>query len=471
MANIGNIAVKIVADAVGVQAGVDMACKALDGLKSKAAEVAASVGGYFKGGVIGTAANLFSDAMSLASSAVSTLTSKFADLSPKIADSYKIAQQLGTSVSNVMGFDAMGGEDFVHALQKFRQHDGTGDLVEGLAAFADQLKAIESPADRAAMAVEKLGKSGVSQLHLLQQGGEAVRAALQKYRDIGYTLSDEDAARVSAARRAMKDVGLMWEGAWNKLVVGVAPAMEAIAANWLRMAPTISAIAERIGVVLGESIKAASLFVRVLVEDVLKLGDVFGVGNGKAGEMMGSLEDWTKGVRAGLKEVAMAFGTMFDHIRNAMGPFLRSLGLAVEAMERIKGFIPGVGVLVDLNAMPDSAGLALRNLAAQFGKVVIGETAAAIAARWDEGMKDVARSKIPTAFADSSRIGYTPVAAMQENSKEAASVLARWKTELANPTLDVAKKQLVELQDINRKTGRQMRYFENGVEKFEVIDS
>lgn len=521
MANIGKIAIKIVADASQVGEGTakagaavksfaDSAVGRMLGVKSAAADAAGAikgVGGAFvsaksalSGGLLGSMGGLYgiarggvsggiglvgsaiSGTMGLASSGVSTLMGKWDELAPKIDRTAKDARRLGVSMEDMMGLEGFAGEagiaydDLYKMMAKFRLNDPMGNMVEALAKFADEVKAVESPSDRAAMAVEKFGKVGVKGITMLEAGGQAIRDTIKAYDALGYSMSALDAGKVEAANDAWQRVSFMMDGAWRRIVVAMAPAMQSVAESITAMAPTVKLVAERVGVALGEAIRTASVLVRVLVEDVLRLGDVFGLVNGKAGGAFGSMEEWTQGVKAALRSVATTFADIFDTIQKNLGPILERLGDSMTLAQRF-AMSGAWGIVIDANRKDASndPGQAIKALGKMLGgeDVVVGSTRRAMEARFAAmDAADRAAAKAPAAaaaYADSTRIDAHPVAVMEQQSREANETIARWRTE-GNNALTVQKEQL-EVQKEMRDALRVRKFFNvTDNEKAEIID-
>lgn len=80
--------------------------------------------------------------------------------------------------------------------------------------IADRLSQIKSPALRAALAMELFGKSGTQLLPLMADGAKGIEALQQQARDLGLTMSTEDAK----AAEALNDT---FDTLWKVLKQGV----------------------------------------------------------------------------------------------------------------------------------------------------------------------------------------------------------------------------------------------------------
>lgn len=98
--------------------------------------------------------------------------------------------------------------------------------------IADRLAQIQSPAMKAALAMELFGKSGTQLLPLMSEGAKGIEAMQQQARDLGLTMSTEDAR----AAEALNDT---FDTLWKVLKQGVfvigsalAPALKS-ASEWI----------------------------------------------------------------------------------------------------------------------------------------------------------------------------------------------------------------------------------------------
>lgn len=501
MANIGKLNIKIVADPTEVKAGLAETAQAVTNFADTAAgkflgvskamadiekvwsgvsgffsdtigSISSAFEGFFKDGLYGivkSAAGMIIETIGSAISYVINQVTKFhdklmqkwEDLGPAIADSFKNAQRVGASTGDLMGLEKLGFETTL--LAKFRLNDPTGNLVEGIAKVADQMKALESPADRARLAMDKFGKVGFVQIPILQKGGEFIRERIQQMREMGMILTDQEASAVAKARKAAKDMKLVWEGFWNKMVVAIAPAMEAISKWFLAMAPHIARFAEGLGIVIGEASKAAVVIGSLLLDAVLGLGTSF-LGLDKDGTAaFKSMDEWAKKLRDGVWELAGVFGDLFDRITIGLGTTLKYLGMALDKAGRIEGYAPTsfFGMSFDLllynaNEKVDTLGAKLQQLAKRMEATEVGTSRKAIERRRKEFEDALAKARgldLAGQKDQQAPFQYSPASVMERGSKEAMSILARWRTEqMANPQLKEQQRTNEILERIERNT-------------------
>jgi hypothetical protein len=96
-----------------------------------------------------------------------------------------------------------------------------------LGLVASRLKEIESPADRARVGTELLGKSYLALVPLLAGGAEGIRKLVEEQQRLGNTFSDEQIQRLSEADESIKRLTASWHGFGTTLATIVAPPLTA----------------------------------------------------------------------------------------------------------------------------------------------------------------------------------------------------------------------------------------------------
>ena len=102
-------------------------------------------------------------------------------------------------------------------------------LEERAARIADEISRLSTSAEMASAAFAIFGDGGLKMVPMLQQGGEAIRAARAEVDALGLSLSEIDAAKVEMANDAMSRIALTFEAIRNKITVAVAPILKALA--------------------------------------------------------------------------------------------------------------------------------------------------------------------------------------------------------------------------------------------------
>jgi hypothetical protein len=191
----------------------------------------------------------------LAAKSFADMGSELVDMSQRTGVSAEALSELGYAAEQ-SGADLETLEGGLRKMQKFvvgaaggskEARDALGKLGLSVADFkalapedqfkliADRLAGIANPTQRAALAMEVFGKSGTKLLPLFADGAQGIEALQQKARDLGLTISNEDAA-------AAEEFGDTLDTLWKVIkraafVVGsaLAPALKDLA-EWLTRA-------------------------------------------------------------------------------------------------------------------------------------------------------------------------------------------------------------------------------------------
>lgn len=94
--------------------------------------------------------------------------------------------------------------------------------------IADRLAAIEDPTRRAGVAMQLLGRNGVKLLPLFANGAEGMRAMREEARELGFSLSNENAASAAVLTDAMNRLKRTIEGSVIQLGAALAPTLSTI---------------------------------------------------------------------------------------------------------------------------------------------------------------------------------------------------------------------------------------------------
>jgi hypothetical protein len=197
----------------------------------------------------------------------------------------KLAKALGVTTENLTGM--MHAAD-LSGVKADAMQAGLKRLVRQgmtLDQLADKMAAIESPTERAQLAVKVLGKSGQDMIPLLTQGGDAIRAMAKEGAELK-GVSGIDSAKVEAANDAVSRVKASFVGIANSLAVTLSPWLDKIAVKALafgRMArsafesirPIINQVGNVIAVVWDSvSTKTAEVFAWITGESSITFMDI-----------------------------------------------------------------------------------------------------------------------------------------------------------------------------------------------------
>ena len=223
---------------------------------------------------------------------------------------------MGEMANNVSQLNRRLGEAALHgtgtakrALDKLRI--SVEDLVNLDAAgrfevIADALSGLGSEAEQSAAAYDLFGRAGATMVPLLQEGGDAIRAARLELEEFGSLVSEVEKKQIEAANDAVTRLGLAFQGLSNQLAV--------------EFAPTIESAATAIGDFIIEQ--------EDLIEVVGKAATV--IGGGLAGAALGRLLSIIPKTVAGITGLvtALRLGTATAiTFQAALGPIGIALGL------------------------------------------------------------------------------------------------------------------------------------------------
>lgn len=141
-------------------------------------------------------------------------------------------------------------------------------LDERVAAIADEISELGSTAEMASAAFAIFGDAGLRMVPMLQQGGDAIRAAAKEVDEFGLSLSEVDAAQVEAANDAMSRIGRVMESFRNQITVALAGPLKAFAewfANATKEGSRFREVLSTAFTVIG---RAAGFFIDILAGQV-----------------------------------------------------------------------------------------------------------------------------------------------------------------------------------------------------------
>jgi hypothetical protein len=306
----------------------------------------------------------------IAAGAMKDLLGSFMELEDHFGKIEDFADNVGMSVE---GFSSLGhaadlaGVDIATlegGLQRFRLNV-EGDLDTALAQFADRLKDVEDPGERARLLVENFGKSGVRMGKMFEGGAEGLKKMQDEARELGIAITKEQAEQMGAAGDAVNNAKKAFKGAGQQIMAALAPGVEKVANMALAVMKYLKPAFDwfgrgltrlfDLGVFVFEQIAVG---VKMVVNGVGELvGDLFGF----AGEMptiqdaitgafrfIGSAGAWAWDIiKVGAGGVAIAAATIVDGFSLVVKVFKDVVSLAKELPEDLRPagldrFIAGV---------------------------------------------------------------------------------------------------------------------------------
>jgi hypothetical protein len=196
--------------------------------------------------------------------------------------------------------------------------------------IADRLSQVQSPALRAALAMKIFGKSGAQLLPLMQDGAAGIEALQKEARDLGLTMSTEDA---KAAEVLNDTMDRLWKVIKRTtFVIGSA------------LAPTV----EKLAGFITRAIVGVNNWVQAnkeLIVSVFKIaGIVLGVGATLIG--LGLAITALGGILGALVTIAGAVGAAIGTIGSILAAILSPIGLVIAAVVGLGAYliyVSGVG--------------------------------------------------------------------------------------------------------------------------------
>ena len=149
----------------------------------------------------------------------------------------------------------------VQALKELRPEDV-------FLAVADSLANISNDAERAAAANEIFGKGGITLLPLINGGADALKRAADEAGRIGGVLTQEQVTRVESMNDRFTQVGKAIGGIINQVTAGLAPALDAVAQQFLEVFQTLGGA--KIGATITQQLFG---FVKIFVEAFRDIGN------------------------------------------------------------------------------------------------------------------------------------------------------------------------------------------------------
>lgn len=102
-------------------------------------------------------------------------------------------------------------------------------ITEQLAFVGNEMKKLSGPAERAAMATALFGRAGIDMIPFLTQSADGLREIQDEMMATGEIYSEADAAMVDEMGDSVTMAWGLWNALKNEIVIGLAPAIKAIA--------------------------------------------------------------------------------------------------------------------------------------------------------------------------------------------------------------------------------------------------
>lgn len=162
-------------------------------------------------------------------------------------------QDINTAFRRMLKNVSDAGLGLTTAQRAFEALNLNADELKGLSTdqmfkrIADQINKIPAAADRARVAQDLFGRSGLSILKITEQGAAGIAAFQREVLKTGEAFSRIDAAKVEAANDAINRAGGVLQGVINKLAIKLAPFIEAAATKFKELAMSSSVFGSVVG--------------------------------------------------------------------------------------------------------------------------------------------------------------------------------------------------------------------------------
>lgn len=283
MATVGVIQVLLTAKTAMLAKQLNDSASQIKGFAGQLGGVFGNVGSGFGGitsslaGITGAAGPAGVALLAVAGAAAAALAAgyglwKLSEPVIEAADNaFKLATALHMPTEALMGLQAMAKkeanilpDDFATALDKFAKKLGEAasqagparDAVEALGLDAGKLSTmsldkafiavggaihdLNNPLAQAMASTDLLGKAGQKLMPMFADGAQGITDAIAKAQDMGVAMTDFDAAKLAAAKDVIEEIGQRFEGIKNKLVIELAPVIQAVAEQVLALIPSAS---------------------------------------------------------------------------------------------------------------------------------------------------------------------------------------------------------------------------------------
>lgn len=206
--------------------------------------------------------------------------------------------------------------------------------------IANRLSMINDPALRAAAAIEIFGSSGADLLPLLNKGSAGIDALRKKARDLGLTMSGEDAAAAKAYGDGIRSLGNTISMAWAKLGQAAIPIVQTVVPAFVSLTKVLTLVATAVGKYFDAN-RPLILLIAKIAAGVVAVGTAI-VGFGAILSGLGTVLSAVAGGFA-------ALGSVFGVITALVGAVLSPIGLLVAALAGLAGYAfhtyDGLGLL------------------------------------------------------------------------------------------------------------------------------
>lgn len=383
MAGIGSENVKVGVDMTDLADGLSRVETKLDQFRKKQKGKESSGGGsgllgsFAKGGVIGAGFGVGLAAVTGMVSGFQSLVGSMKEFADRADATTKIARAFGLTTENLSGLQHAAGlagvetEELTVSLKTLSNNIGEANsgsataqkmfetlglsasdlaslpLDESLGLIADKFTEIEDPAQRTKLALDLFGKSGFKMGELLAGGSQGLKEAVEEAKLLGISFNNIDASAIEKSNDALSRMSGAIGGVWQRMVVALAPTVQAIAEGvtgaFVKLSPVINYV--------GDVAKEVFEIMALAIQDVSAwIGELLGSWAGSVSEWPAPGEVATKVVYG----IAKAIAYVIDTTKAVVGAFAVASGAIIKFGNQIITMY--TRLFMDLGKLPDELG-------------------------------------------------------------------------------------------------------------------
>lgn len=247
-------------------------------------------------------------------------------------------------------------KDALDALGLSAANLATMSPEQALALIADRLQGVETQAERAAIANDLFGRSGIGMLNMLRGGSAGLVKLREDARRTGYVLSEQAARDAEVFQDTLLDTQLVMKGLKN--TVGA------------ELMPVVTRAMRRVGGALVENREGVQRWASSFAEGVERalplIGEVV-TGIGKIGGILWDVVEGTAEMVGGWENLGMVIGSVLASrtiVRVAkFGAAVFSLGKALFSLTRVMPLVAGGIRAIGAAVLMNPIGLAVAGIA------------------------------------------------------------------------------------------------------------
>ena len=267
---------------------------------------------------------------------------------------------------NSVSWDTLQGG--LRKFSKYLSENGEGgkSVIQALRDTADEFKSMPDGADKAALAMERFGRSGMDLIPLLNEGAQGIEVLMERNRALGGQIGTETAEAAHRYEKAMHDVDTAIQGVKMSIVTALSPWLANIGEAFVEgaskaglMQGAIDALRATFGRFIGDStdskryaISSELDKIRSSLDSDAAVKNAGGIGSllsftmsddqraemmGQAGALAKKLHEFDKRVAASLKlERASDKQTSGGSMEDAFGGFTGKLDTSTPALDKMR---------------------------------------------------------------------------------------------------------------------------------------